>query len=77
MLLASGLHTKALYKHDSGWRMFTGTESEKFNEDPKNICLPSVGCLLDKDPTLREIIESKPGVVFEKRPGSKKWELVT
>ena len=64
-------------KRDSGWRMFTGTESEEYNEDPGNIRLPLVGYLLDRDPTLREIIESEPGTAFEKVSGSKRWEVVS
>lgn len=64
-------------KRDSGWRMFTGTESEEYNKNPENIRLPLVGYLLNRDPTLREIIESEPGAAFEKVPGSKTWEVVS
>ncbi len=58
MCFAKGECVRFLYrqgvdrKEDSGWRMFTGHETQEYNDDPKNIRIVEVGYMLDRDPSL-------------------------
>ncbi len=62
---------------DSGWRMFTGHETEEHNDDPKNIRIVEVGYMLDKDPSLLMLLKQKVGVVYERPSRSAEWQQVT
>jgi hypothetical protein len=64
-------------KEDSGWRMFTGHETEEYNEDPKNIRIVDVGWMLDRDPSLLQPLKEGIGAVFERRTKGGVWTKVT
>jgi hypothetical protein len=64
-------------KEDSGWRMFTGHETEDYNENPKNIRIMEVGALLDRDPTLLQPLKEGIGAVFERNAKGGAWTKVT
>ena len=59
---------------DSGWRMFTGHESD---ERGKRAQLVSVGWMLDKDPSLLEPLKGSVGAVFERKGRGSSWVAVT
>jgi len=61
---------------DSGWRMFSGEEDEEYTNNPDNIRIVSVGYLLDKDPTLLEIVKSEIGSAYERQNKEASWEKV-
>lgn len=63
-------------EQDSGWRMFTGLESEEYNNAPGNIRLVKVGYLLDKDPTLLQPLKGGQGSVYEREEKDKPWQKV-
>lgn len=60
----------------SGWRMFTGLESEEYNDDPENIAIVDVGWMLDRDPTLLEPLKQGIGAVFEREERGTGWKQV-
>lgn len=64
-------------EEDSGWRMFTGHESPEYSDDPKNVRLPAVGYMLDRDPSLLEPLKEGEGAVFERDDKSRPWRRVT
>jgi len=64
-------------EEDSGWRMFTGLESEEYNNDPNNIRIVNIGFMLDKDPSLLVPLKEGTGSVFERENKKKPWEKVT
>jgi hypothetical protein len=64
-------------EEDSGWRMFTGHESESYSDDPKNVRLVDVGFMLDRDPSLLEPLKEGAGAVFERRNKGGPWRRVT
>jgi len=64
-------------EEDSGWRMFTGHESDEYSNDPKNIRLPDVGYMLDRDPSLSQPLKEGIGAVFERKSKSDPWKKVT
>jgi hypothetical protein len=64
-------------EEDSGWRMFTGRESEEYNDDPNNIRIVDVGFVLDGDPTLLQPLKEGFGAVFERNAKTEAWKKVT
>ena len=64
-------------KEDSGWRMFTGHETQEYSDDPKNIRLVEVGYMLDRDPSLLQPLKEGAGAVFERRAKAEPWNKVT
>ncbi len=83
MCFAKGECVRFLYRRsakreeDSGWRMFTGHESEEYNDDPKNIRIVEVGYMLSLDPSLRKILNEGAGAVFERSAKDDPWIKVT
>lgn len=62
---------------DSGWRMFTGHESDEYTSDPKNVKLINVGWMLDRDPSLLEPLKKGVGAVYERKGKGSSWVAVT
>jgi hypothetical protein len=83
MCFATGECVRFLYrqaadrKEDSGWRMFTGHETEDYNDDPKNVRIVDVGYMLDRDPSLSQPLKQGVGAVFERRTKDEPWNKVT
>lgn len=63
-------------EQDSGWRMFTGNESDEYSNDPRNIQIINVGYLLDKDSTLLEPLKGDYGSAFERIDKGQPWEKI-
>lgn len=61
---------------DSGWRMFSGKETDEYSNNPKNIRLPNVGYLLSWDPTLLLPLKHGIGSVFERLDKNHEWIVV-
>jgi hypothetical protein len=64
-------------KEDSGWRMFSGFESDEYNNNARNIQIMEVGYLLSKDPSLLEPLKGDYGAVFEREDKKSTWKKVT
>lgn len=63
--------------NDTGWRMFTGYETEEFLEDQLSNLLPvPVEKMCRLDPSLSELVTFNAGTVWERIPGSDSWERV-
>lgn len=63
--------------NDTGWRMFTGYETEEFLEDQLSNLLPvPVEKMCRLDPSLTELVTYNAGTVWERVPGSDAWERV-
>lgn len=60
---------------DTGWRMYTGYEDEAYLEDKKNLMPYPIETLMQSDPTLEELLSSKPGAVWERVPNAP-WKKV-
>lgn len=73
MCFAAGECVRFLYreaadrKKDSGWRMFTGHETQEYNDDPKNVRVVQVGYMLDRDPSLLQPLKEGIGAVENQR----------
>ncbi len=62
---------------DSGWRIFTGLESEAYNDDANNIGLYDPATILEIDPSIDQLLLKGVGAVFEKTADGSEWCCVT
>jgi len=68
---------KADREEDSGWRMFTGHETEEYTDKPKNVRIVDVGYMLDRDPSLLLPLKEGIGAVYERDEQGTPWQKVT
>jgi len=62
---------------DSGWRFFTGHESDDYTNNPQNIRICVIGWLLSFDPSIDLFVREEAGAVFERRTIKEGWKQVT
>lgn len=63
--------------NDTGWRMFTGYETEEFLEDELSNLVPvPVEKMCRLDSSLSNLVTYNAGTVWERAPGSEGWERV-
>ena len=63
--------------NDTGWRMFTGYETEEYLEDELSNLVPvPVEKMCSLDPSLKELVTYNAGTVWERIPGNDKWERI-
>jgi hypothetical protein len=55
---------------DSGWRFFSGEETQQFADDPANTKIYAVTTIIDIDPTIEPYLSASEGSAFERIPGS-------
>ncbi|MFT6915853.1 MAG: hypothetical protein ACJAWL_002163 [Motiliproteus sp.] len=60
---------------DTGWRLFSGYEDPEFLNDKKNMQPYPLETLCTVNDSLRELLSSKPGSVWERVPGGS-WTQV-
>ncbi len=51
---------------DSGWRFFSGTESDEYANDPDNITLNAISTVVEIDPDIQDLLDSPYGSTFER-----------
>lgn len=61
---------------DSGWRIFTGFESEEYASDPDNTGIYNPSTILKFDPSIADILLKGVGAVYEKDDNNN-WYKVT
>jgi len=63
---------------DSGWRIFSGFESEEYTNDPKNAGIYNPSTILAIDPSIAELLlKGGFGSVFERKSAKSPWYKVT
>lgn len=62
---------------DSGWRIFTGLESEEYTDDPNNTGIYNPSTILKIDPSIEDILLKGVGSVYEKTEDGVEWYKVT
>lgn len=67
---------KRMSPDDSGWRIFTGFESEEYNDDPGNIGIYNPSTILKIDPSIEDILRKGIGSVYEKNEDGTEWYKV-
>jgi hypothetical protein len=63
--------------NDTGWRMYTGYETEEYLENELANMVPvPVEKMVRVDPSITELVTYNAGTVWERRPESEGWERV-
>jgi len=61
---------------DSGWRIFSGHETEEYTNNPSNAGIYNPSTILEIDPSIADLLLKGVGAVYE-RTGGNKWHKVT
>lgn len=61
---------------DSGWRFFSGYESDEYTNNPSNAGIYNVNTIANYDPSIIPIIDAPIGMAFEKENDVEKWSIV-
>lgn len=51
---------------DSGWRFFSGTETQEYVDDPQNIMLNDVNTIANYDPDIMPFLDAPYPIAFER-----------
>ncbi len=62
---------------DSGWRMFSGTETEEYNEHADSIAIVPLDAFADIDMRVDKLLDEPVGSVFERREADHDFYRVT
>lgn len=63
---------------DSGWRLFSGLESDEYVDNPNNFGIYNPSTLIKIDPSIAEILlKAGVGSVFERKTDKSPWSKVT
>ncbi len=60
---------------DSGWRFFSGDESQNYMDDSKNTGLYAVNTICNYDPSIIPFLDSPFGSSFGRSEGSETFQL--
>ncbi len=63
-------------KEDSGWRMFSGYETQVYNDDPNNIALVPLSKFGTLDKRVDALLDTPVGSAFERKPGEDEFVRV-
>ena len=61
---------------DSGWRFFSGTESQAYVDNPDNTSFFSVNTIANYDPTIIPFLDKPIGSEFERIEGTKEFKEI-
>lgn len=59
---------------DSGWRITASDESDAYMSNPKNVAYVSLGAVLNRDDTFRDLLEAPIGSAFVRNPETGDFE---
>lgn len=65
---------EAVHEDDSGWRFFSGTESDAYMEDSANHAFYDCNTIANCDRSIAPYLDAPVGSVFEKPPGATEFE---
>ncbi|WP_199139176.1 DUF2185 domain-containing protein [Pedobacter sp. ASV12] len=68
---------KSTRPEDSGWKIFSGFESEAYTDDPRNIIICNPSTLLKIDPTVAPLLLKGVGSVYERENEHSDWYRVS
>jgi hypothetical protein len=61
---------------DSGWRFFSGTESQEYVDDSRNTSVYDVNTIANYDPAIIPYLDSPAGTQLERETGSHRFRIV-
>lgn len=53
-------------ENDSGWRVFSGEETQEYADDPQNFSMYNASTLVEKAPAIREFLGREYPVAFRR-----------
>ena len=59
---------------DSGWRLTANDESDEYMSDSENVAYVSLGAVLSRDDSFRELLDAPSGSAFIRNPQTGKFE---
>lgn len=59
---------------DSGWRFFSGDESQEYVDDPDNTSIYAVNTICNYDPDIIPFLDSPPGSSFGRVEGTDEFK---
>ena len=62
-------------ENDSGWRITANDESDEYMDDAGNIAYVSLGAVLNRDDSFRELLDSPVGSAFIRNPKTGRFEV--
>lgn len=62
---------------DSGWRFFSGTESQEYVDDPDNSAIYNVNTIANYDPAIIPYLNLPHGTELERIEGTDKFQIVS
>lgn len=68
---------KKVRPEDSGWRIFTGFESDEYADDPSNTGIYNPSTILKIDPSIEGLLFKGVGSVYEKTEDGTEWYKVS
>jgi len=63
-------------EEDSGWRFYSGTETEEYVEDEHHFMMFDLNYLANCDPTIIPYLKSKKGIELERVEGTDKFREI-
>ena len=67
---------KRTREEDSGWRIFSGYESDDYTNDPSNFGIYHPSLILQIDSSIQNLLLKGIGSVFERKDAQSKWRKV-
>ncbi len=64
------------FENDSGWRIFSGTETQEYLDDPNNSAVYDVNTIANYDPAIIAFLDFPIGSEFERKAGTDIFKLV-
>lgn len=61
---------------DSGWRVFSGEESQDYVDDPLNFAFYNASTLLEREPALANILLAEFPIAFERDASTSEYRVV-
>jgi hypothetical protein len=68
----NGKHVGYLYReepdneNDSGWRVFSGEETQEYADDPANFAMYNASTIVDLEPSIRVLLGANAPAAFER-----------
>lgn len=72
VLVSNQLKVRFMYRekpdnmNDSGWRLFSGDEDQKYVDNPNNIAIYDVNTILSFNRDIEQLLNSPVGTAFER-----------
>ena len=63
-------------REDSGWRIFSGAETDEYLENPENTGIYNPSTILKLDPSIQNLLLKGVGSVFERKGEKSEWYKV-